>query len=315
MDQSISKDSKWNFRIINFVFPALILVIFITTSILIRVFTKKMFLFYDLIYIGFSISLGLLINATLPRKYKFYGRIITQLLVGVYALVFLGIIHRFNMQIEGFFFLFFAGMFVGPATSHFFMAKIFGTVIFNRGWCGWACWTAMILDFLPWKQPKEGRIKNLGVLRYIHFIISLGVTVFLFFIIKTGYQKGSSVSLLWMLIGNIFYYIIALFLAYFLKDNRAFCKYICPISPLQKIFSRFALFKFRINRDKCTECKICEKKCPMNIKLLDYSRQNKRITSTECILCFVCSNSCPKNAVNLSFGVDVSIKENIKYKS
>ena len=58
------------------------------------------------------------------------------------------------------------------ATIHYAVAKIFGPLIFGRGWCGYACWTAMVLDFLPYKEPNEPR-RNLGWIRYITFAVSL----------------------------------------------------------------------------------------------------------------------------------------------
>lgn len=41
------------------------------------------------------------------------------------------------------------------AAIHYAVAKIFGPLIFGRGWCGYACWTAMVLDFLPYRIPKS----------------------------------------------------------------------------------------------------------------------------------------------------------------
>jgi len=81
---------------------------------------------------------------------------------------YLGFIQHENMQIEGFFFYLFAGIFVA-AVLHYFIAKIIGPLIFGRGYCGWGCWTARIPDFLPWKKPG-GRIRNAGIIRYVHSI-------------------------------------------------------------------------------------------------------------------------------------------------
>lgn len=47
------------------------------------------------------------------------------------------------MQIEGFWYYLFTGVFEA-ATIHYAVAKIFGPLIFGRGWCGYACWTAMV---------------------------------------------------------------------------------------------------------------------------------------------------------------------------
>ena len=75
------------------------------------------------------------------------------------------------MKIEGFWYYLFAGVFEA-ATIHYAVAKIFGPLIFGRGWCGYACWTAMVLDLLPYKIPKNPR-KKIGWIRYITFSASL----------------------------------------------------------------------------------------------------------------------------------------------
>lgn len=62
-------------------------------------------------------------------------------------LVYLGFLCRENMQIEGFWYYLFLGVFEA-ATIHYVVAKIFGPLLFGRGWCGYACWTAMVLDLL-----------------------------------------------------------------------------------------------------------------------------------------------------------------------
>ncbi|MFC1957197.1 4Fe-4S binding protein [Chloroflexota bacterium] len=72
------------------------------------------------------------------------------------------------------------------------------------------------------------------------------------------------------LVGNVLYYGIAIALAFALKDNRAFCKYVCPITSMLKVTSRFSLFKIAGNIDKCNDCGACDKICPMDIRITDY---------------------------------------------
>ena len=103
-------------------------------------------------------------------KYK-HARRVTQLLIGLYMLIYLGLICNENMQIEGFWYYLFTGVFEA-ATIHYAVAKIFGPLIFGRGWCGYACWTAMVLDFFPYKVPKQPG-KKIGWIRYITFAVSL----------------------------------------------------------------------------------------------------------------------------------------------
>ena len=97
-----------------------------------------------------ALSLGIFL---FMRNYR-YARRFVQLLVGLYMLVYLGLISQENMQIEGFWYYLFTGVFEA-ATIHYAVAKIFGPLLFGRGWCGYACWTAMVLDFLPYKVPKQ----------------------------------------------------------------------------------------------------------------------------------------------------------------
>lgn len=68
----------------------------------------------------------------------------------------------------------FTGVFEA-ATIHYAVAKIFGPLLFGRGWCGYACWTAMVLDFLPYKVPAQPR-KKLGWIRYVTFAVMILVS-------------------------------------------------------------------------------------------------------------------------------------------
>lgn len=97
------------------------------------------------------------------------------------------------------------------------------------------------------------------------------------------------------LIGNILYYASGIILAFVFKDNRAFCKYICPITVFLKPMSYFSLLRINCDKSKCVSCGKCEKVCPMNVKITDNSR--KRVNGTECILCMECVKACPKGAL------------------
>lgn len=97
------------------------------------------------------------------------------------------------------------------------------------------------------------------------------------------------------IIGNILYYAVGIMLAFLLKDNRAFCKYICPITVFMKPMSYFSLFRIACDTDKCISCGKCKRVCPMDVDITDNSR--KRLNGTDCILCFECVKSCPRKAL------------------
>lgn len=270
--------------------PSLVMwLIFESIAITLWLTLNDIFYLFNFTYIGTSIAIGLLLYA---YKKKF-ARNVVQFAVGLYMLVYLGFIKQENMQIEGFWYYLFLGIFEA-ATIHYVVAKIFGPLIFGRGWCGYACWTAMILDLLPYKKPKNERKNKLGFIRYIVFISSL-IFVSLLFILGISNKE----TIMWwsFIIGNIIYYIIGIILALILKDNRAFCKYICPITIFLKPMSYFSLFRIKVDNDKCISCNKCTKVCPMNVEVNNNSR--KRKNATECILCMKCVDECPKDALKL----------------
>ena len=48
--------------------------------------------------------------------------------------------------------------------------------------------------------------------------------------------------------GNLIYYVVGIGLAFKLKDNRTFCKYICPITVFLKSSSYFSILRVTVNR-------------------------------------------------------------------
>ena len=246
----------------------------------------NLFYLFNFSYIGISLSLGIFL---LGRKYP-YARRVVQLLVGLYMLVYLGFINQENMQIEGFWYYLFTGVFEA-ATIHYAVAKIFGPLIFGRGFCGYACWTAMVLDFLPYKTRALPR-KNIGWIRYLTFALSF-LFVSALFLMKVGNLER---IMFWaFLLGNLAYYLVGIALAFLFKDNRAFCKYICPVTVFLKPMSYFSLVRIRCDENKCISCGKCKKVCPMDVEMTDNSR--KRKNGTDCILCMECVKVCPKGAL------------------
>lgn len=270
----------------KFMLPVMMWLIFEIIAITLWLTMQNIFYLFNFSYIGTSIAIGFLL---FQLQYK-YARRIAQFLVGAYMFVYLGLMCNENMQIEGFWYYLFTGVFEA-ATIHYAVAKIFGPLIFGRGWCGFACWTAMILDLLPYKIPQQPR-KKWGWIRYIAFVLSFVFVSGLFL----AQVKNMEQIMFWLfLVGNSLYYIVGIFLAFALKDNRAFCKYICPITVFLKPASYFSLLRIKCDKSKCVSCGKCKKACPMNVDVTDNSR--KRKNGTECILCLECKNICPKNAL------------------
>lgn len=247
----------------------------------------NIFYLFNFTYIGTAIAIGLALYAAGFR----YARMAIQLAVGLYMLVYLGVLSRENMQIEGFWYYLFSGTFQA-AVIHYLVAKIAGPFLFGRGWCGYACWTAMILDFLPYQTPETPRRKKLGRLRIVVFAASLVYVLALFLWYAGDLEQVMYGS---FLAGNLLYYGAGIALAFLFRDNRAFCKYVCPITVFLKPASYYSLFRVKVRPEACISCGKCKKACPMEVDMLDNSRRRKN--GTECILCFACAKACPTKAL------------------
>lgn len=268
--------------------PLGIWILFETIAITLWLILHNIFYLYNFSYIGTCLALGIFLYL---KKAK-YARNIVQFAVGLYMLLYLGVLSNENMQIEGFWYYLFLGVFEA-AVIHYAIAKIFGPILFGRGWCGYACWTAMVLDLLPYKKPMRPRGK-LGFIRYIVFALAFVFVSSLFLL----HVKDIETIMLWsFIIGNLIYYVAGITLAFILKDNRAFCKYICPITIFLKPASYFSLLRVKNEKDTCISCGKCKKVCPMDVDMTDNSR--KRTNGTECILCLKCIDECPKKSLHI----------------
>ena len=268
--------------------PALILfAVFETLAVFLWLAKGNLFYLFNFTYIGACLASGLTLFAYGNKS----ARRLVQLAVGSYMLIYLGLICRENMQIEGFWYYLFLGTFEA-AFIHYAAAKIFGPLIFGRGFCGYACWTAMVLDFLPYKKPEAQR-KNWGFIRYFTFIMAFALVCGLFIAQTIDIEK----IMFWLFItGNFLYYAVGIWLAVRLKDNRAFCKYICPVTVFLKPLSYFSVLRVHCDEKMCVNCGKCLEVCPMDVEVNRETR--KRKNGTECILCYDCVKVCPKNALS-----------------
>lgn len=276
----------------KYAWPVLIWIIFESIAVSLTVIRQNTFYLFNFSYIGTAIAVGMVLFI---RKWR-HARRLVQFLVGTYMLVFLGLVGHENMQIEGFWYYLFIGSFEA-ATIHYAVAKIFGPLIFGRGWCGYCCWTAMILDLLPFRKPNEDgkhQRKKIGFIRYITFATAL-IFVSALFVSGVSDAEKQKIMFAAFIVGNLAYYAVGITLAYALKDNRAFCKYICPVTVFLKPMSYYSIMRVRVDAEKCVNCRACLRACPMDVDILDPSRSRRN--GTECILCDECAKACPMDAI------------------
>ena len=218
-----------------------------------------------------------------------------------------------NAQLEGLWFGLLTGVVVGPV-AHYALGKLVVPLAAGRVWCGWACWTAALLDQLPYRQGAGWPPGPARHLRTVHLAASLGLVAVLVVAFDYGAGAVGREAAVWFLVGNAAYWVVGVALAVALRDNRAFCKLACPVSVLLRLTARPALVKLTGDADACRACasRACSALCPMGIRIPDYVEAGRRVLSSECVVCLQCVAVCPPNTLRLSVGFDLGGVESLE---
>jgi ferredoxin len=285
--------------------PLVVAIVFWTLALLSGMLSGTLapLLFFGYLGSALPIAVGMYLRLPCPKRVQ--GRrwllfvIGSGLLVAAWARA---CYQQQLVQVEGLCWELFSGI-AQAAVLHYLIAKILGPLLFGRIYCGWACWTAMVLDFLPFKRSPGRRAGIWPWLRYLHLGLSVALVAGLWF--GMSYRPGPADALAWFIGGNLLYYALGIGIAYLLRDNRAFCKYLCPAGLLAKPSAQLALIKVVGNAEHCNQRCECSMICPMDILVSEYVQQGRRVMSSECILCQACVNVCPEGALSLSIGIDL----------
>ena len=200
----------------------------------------------------------------------------------------------------------------------FFM--VVGTLL-GRFVCGFLCPFGLIQELLH-KIPFVKKIKTFRgdrTLRFLKYVILLvfviilplfavdaagtGSPWFCKWICPAGTLEGglplvSTNSMLQSLVGFLFQWKMGILIVTILLSimiYRPFCKYICPLGAIYALFNKISIYRYRVDRQKCTHCKKCEKNCPMNISPVSETNH------PECVRCGKCKGACPEEAISSGF--------------
>jgi polyferredoxin len=288
-----------------------VLLFFLTAGMVLWLFLKMPSYLILMGAIGLFSALGLLLHRALPRARKPIAHHVSLLAVGSGLFLGAGVFGKQNLQLEGLFFNIFLGI-MGAGLIHYIVAKIIGPLFVGRLWCGWGCWTFAVLNLLPFKAAKgKAEPAPYSKLRPAFFLFSLGLVAVLVlgFRYAPGEEWQTTRAHVWFIGGNLLYFGAGVALAFAYKDNRAFCKILCPITTILKISGRFSLLKIGGTSVACNECGACVKRCPMNIDIPAYIAHGRRVLSSECVLCRQCVATCPYGSVELTLGLDAGRRD------
>jgi polyferredoxin len=178
--------------------------------------------------------------------------------------------------------------------------------LFARAYCALICPLGIAQDVarMPLKFLRLKSLRIVGCVRYVVlalFIIAaiLGFTgliapygIFGRFLSLGVLREGdaSLALVVWALALFSFILIMTAFRA------RWWCNQMCPVGTFLGLFSRFALFRPRIDAGKCVKCGLCAKACDKGAIQIRGDR-SVVVDHTKCVVCLNCKGSCRKEAL------------------
>jgi len=194
-----------------------------------------------------------------------------------------------------------------------FTLLFFVSLFFGRAFCGWVCPGAGIQEWCFAVNDKKARGWRLNWIKYfiwvpwVSIIIILAIlaggfhTINLLHLTETGISVSEPAAYI------IYFTIVGLFVILsFTAGKRAFCHYICWMAPFMVIgtkiknFFKWSSLHLEAASDKCKQCKICEKNCPMSLEVSKMV-QSIYMKNTECILCGACVYHCQNGVIKYSW--------------
>ncbi len=193
--------------------------------------------------------------------------------------------------------------------------------IFGRFVCGFMCPFGLFQDLL-YKIPFVKKIRTLPKEKFLVKIKYIILIVFVFlmpmflvnplgngnpyfckYICPVGTLEGGiplaiANTAIRGAIGFLFYYKLTILMVIIILSifvYRPFCKILCPLGAIYSIFNKVSLYKYRVDKDLCINCKKCVNTCLMNVNILESEND------LECIRCASCRNVCPTNAIKIEF--------------
>lgn len=202
------------------------------------------------------------------------------------------------------------GSFEGVIVGSFvlFFAMFISSLFIGRLFCGWICPAGGLQECLfAVKDKKVSQKYNLiKFLIWLPWILLIAFAAFQ----AGGYKRidlwyhttnGVSIGAPWAY--QIYYLVVGLILILALAiGKRSFCHQVCWMAPFMIIGRKVgnslktSAVKLQSNKDRCINCAMCSKNCPMSLDVNKMVRDGG-MENSECVLCYTCVDVCPKKVI------------------
>jgi polyferredoxin len=210
---------------------------------------------------------------------------------------------------------FFSGLSRGVINAGFiFWILVFVSVlILGRAFCGWFCWFGGYVELVEWGIIEQLKVKTpQRVLLYLGVIPFVGLTLKIYSALLVNWRKVFPATFTFILadvepwggqqtgISILITLIMYAPVLFFVFGRRAWCRYLCPIGALLKIFSNVSLGKVRLINDECIGCGTCNRSCEMQVDVMGELKKQGEVRDLNCIRCLKCTDDCPRGAISFN---------------
>lgn len=184
-------------------------------------------------------------------------------------------------------------------------------VVSGRFVCGFLCPFGLFQELLY--KIKSFKVKVPKLFGYLKYVVLIAMVPIVYITGETWFCKICPAGLLEGGIPQILidsslrglagwffamkWVILILTIGAAILIKRPFCRFICPLGAIWGLLNRVSLLKLKVDKEKCTECGVCQKLCPMDVKIF------KEPESFDCIRCLKCKSACPQKAISFRVGV------------